>query len=46
MIDGLKALRETFPNLPVSFSTEGLGGALQQLRRPTIRSQARSPTVG
>ncbi len=32
MIDGLKALRETFPNLPVSFSTEGLGGALQRLR--------------
>ena len=32
LIDGLKALRETFPNLPVSFSTEGLGGALRRLR--------------
>ena len=32
LIDGLRALRETFPNLPVSFSTEGLGGALRRLR--------------
>jgi DNA-binding transcriptional LysR family regulator len=32
-IDSLKALRETFPELPVSFSTEGLGGAERRLRR-------------
>ena len=32
LIDGLRALRETFPNLPVSFSTEGLGGSLRRLR--------------
>lgn len=32
LIDSLRALSETFPNLPVSFSTEGLGGALRRLR--------------
>lgn len=32
-IDGLHALRATFPYLPVSFSTEGLGGAERRLRR-------------
>ncbi len=32
-IDSLMALRETFPNLPLSFSTEGLGGAERRLRR-------------
>ena len=31
-IDSLRALSETFPNLPVSFSTEGLGGSLRRLR--------------
>lgn len=32
-IDTLHALREAFPHLPVSFSTEGLGGAERRLRR-------------
>jgi DNA-binding transcriptional LysR family regulator len=32
-IDSLHALRATFPFLPVSFSTEGLGGAERRLRR-------------
>lgn len=32
LIDSLRALSETFPALPVSFSTEGLGGALRRLR--------------
>lgn len=32
LIDALGALREAFPNLLVSFSTEGLGGALRRLR--------------
>ncbi|MER9303334.1 LysR family transcriptional regulator [Mesorhizobium sp. M0293] len=32
-IDSLHALREVFPHLPVSFSTEGLGGAERRLRR-------------
>ncbi|MDH0863501.1 LysR family transcriptional regulator [Mitsuaria sp. GD03876] len=32
LIDSLQALRERFPDLPVSFSTEGLGGALRRLR--------------
>ena len=32
LIDSLRALRETFPDLPVSFSTEGLGGSLRRLR--------------
>lgn len=31
LIDSLRALSETFPHLPVSFSTEGLGGALRRL---------------
>lgn len=32
-IDSLHALRVAFPYLPVSFSTEGLGGAERRLRR-------------
>lgn len=32
-IDSLHALRAAFPCLPVSFSTEGLGGAERRLRR-------------
>ncbi len=32
-IDSLHALRARFPSLPVSFSTEGLGGAERRLRR-------------
>ncbi|WP_224366990.1 LysR family transcriptional regulator [Hyalangium versicolor] len=32
LIDSLRALSGTFPDLPVSFSTEGLGGALRRLR--------------
>jgi DNA-binding transcriptional LysR family regulator len=32
LIDSLRALSETLPYLPVSFSTEGLGGALRRLR--------------
>lgn len=32
LIDSLRALRASFPNLPVSFSTEGLGGAQRRLR--------------
>jgi DNA-binding transcriptional LysR family regulator len=31
LIDSLRALSEAFPALPVSFSTEGLGGALRRL---------------
>ena len=31
-IDSLSALSKTFPQLPVSFSTEGLGGSLRRLR--------------
>lgn len=33
VIDSLHALRSEFPHLPVSFSTEGLGGAERRLRR-------------
>lgn len=32
LIDSLRALRATFPHLPVSFSTEGLGGAERRIR--------------
>ncbi len=32
LIESLRALSEMFPNLPVSFSTEGLGGSLRRLR--------------
>ena len=35
LIDSLRALRDTFPDLPVSFSTEGLGGAERRLRADT-----------
>jgi DNA-binding transcriptional LysR family regulator len=32
LINTLRALSDTFPHLPVSFSTEGLGGSLRRLR--------------
>lgn len=32
LIDSLRALSDSFPDLPVSFSTEGLGGSLRRLR--------------
>jgi DNA-binding transcriptional LysR family regulator len=32
LIESLRALSERFPDLPVSFSTEGLGGSLRRLR--------------
>ena len=32
LVDSMRALSEAFPNLPVSFSTEGLGGSLRRLR--------------
>lgn len=32
LIDSLRALHDTFPDLPVSFSTEGVGGAERRLR--------------
>ena len=32
LIDSLRALRDTFPDLPVSFSTEGVSGAERRLR--------------
>ena len=32
LIQSLHALRSTYPDLPVSFRTEGLGGALRRLR--------------
>ena len=32
LIDSLRAFGESFPDLPVSFSTEGLGGSLRRLR--------------
>ena len=32
LIESLRALNELFPALPVSFSTEGLGGSLRRLR--------------
>lgn len=32
LIDSMRALRDTFPDLPVSFFTEGLGGAERRLR--------------
>ncbi len=32
LIDSLRALQEKFPNLPVSFSTEGVNGAERRLR--------------
>jgi len=35
LIDSLRAVGETFPDLPVSFSTEGLGGSLRRLRDGT-----------
>lgn len=33
LIESLRALRDVFPHLPVSFSTEGLRGAERRLRR-------------
>ena len=35
LIDSLRALSGAFSNLPVSFSTEGLGGSLRRLRSGT-----------
>lgn len=35
LIDGLAALSARFPDLPVSFSTESLGGSLRRLRDDT-----------
>jgi len=35
LIDSLQALRDQFPDLPVTFSTEGLGGSLRRLRAGT-----------
>ncbi|MGG1948591.1 LysR family transcriptional regulator [Trinickia sp. NRRL B-1857] len=35
LIESLHALRKTYPDLPVSFTTEGLGGALRRLRNDT-----------
>lgn len=32
LIDSLRALHQHYPDLPVSFSTEGLGGSLRRLR--------------
>ena len=32
LIDSMRAFRDTFPDLPVSFFTEGLGGAERRLR--------------
>ncbi len=32
LIDSLRALGATYPDLPVTFSTEGLGGSLRRLR--------------
>lgn len=32
LIESLRGLHETYPHLPISFSTEGLGGALRRLR--------------
>jgi len=36
LIESLRALSNTFPDLPVSFSTEGLGGALRRLRSDSV----------
>lgn len=33
LIESLRVLHDTWPQLPISFSTEGLGGALRRLRR-------------
>lgn len=33
LIESLRTLSDTFPHLPLSFSTEGLGGAERRLRR-------------
>lgn len=35
LIDSLRALGREFPDLPVTFSTEGLGGSLRRLRAGT-----------
>ncbi len=35
LIDSLRALGDEFPDLPVTFSTEGLGGSLRRLRDGT-----------
>ena len=35
LIESIRALNDTFPNLMVAFSTEGLGGSLRRLRGGT-----------
>jgi len=35
LVDSLRALGDAFPDLPVTFSTEGLGGSLRRLRAGT-----------
>ena len=35
LIDSIRALNGTFPDLPVTFSTEGFGGSLRRLRSKT-----------
>lgn len=36
LIESIRALNGTFPNLMVNFSTEGLGGSLRRLRRREV----------
>ena len=38
LIDSLRALRDTFPDLPVSFSTEGVGGVAGILSFTAVRA--------
>ncbi|MEM7777960.1 MAG: LysR family transcriptional regulator [Pseudomonadota bacterium] len=36
LMNALKAVGETYPDLPISFSTEGLGGSLRRLRDGSV----------
>jgi DNA-binding transcriptional LysR family regulator len=36
LIESLRALHQAYPHLPISFSTEGLGGALRRLRNGDV----------
>lgn len=36
LIESIRALNSVFPDLPVTFSTEGLGGSLRRLRSQTV----------
>jgi DNA-binding transcriptional LysR family regulator len=36
LVESLRALSSRFPDLPVSFSTEGLGGSLRRLRADSV----------